>query len=167
MQIHPGSFRNHNPAVLDKFGRDKGADIPTRTDYVHALKPLLDCVGNERELTIILFTLDETTYARELAPLAGHYPVLRLGPPWWFHDSYQGMLRFLEQTIETAGFANTVGFNDDTRAFMSIPARHDVWRRVACRFLATCVVEHRFGEDEAAELAPALARDLAKAAYKL
>jgi len=167
MQIHPGSFRNHNPAVLREFGRDKGADIPMRTDYVHALKPLLDCVGNERELTVILFTLDETTYARELAPLAGHYPALRLGPPWWFHDSYQGMLRFLEQTVETAGFANTVGFNDDTRAFMSIPARHDVWRRVVCRFLATCVVEHRFGEDEAAELAPALARDLAKAAYKL
>jgi len=167
MQIHPGSFRNHNPAVLREFGRDKGADIPMRTDYVHALKPLLDCVGNERELTVILFTLDETTYARELAPLAGHYPALRLGPPWWFHDGYQGMLRFLEQTVETAGFANTVGFNDDTRAFMSIPARHDVWRRVVCRFLATCVVEHRFGEDEAAELAPALARDLAKAAYNL
>jgi glucuronate isomerase len=167
VQIHPGSFRNHNPAVFRDFGRDKGADIPMRTDYVHALRPLLERVGNEPKLTIILFTLDETTYARELAPLAGHYPVLKLGPPWWFHDSFQGMLRFLEQTIETAGFANTVGFNDDTRAFMSIPARHDVWRRVACRFLATSVVEHRFGEDEAMELAPALARDLAKAAYRL
>ncbi|HEX6138353.1 MAG TPA: glucuronate isomerase [Casimicrobiaceae bacterium] len=167
MQIHPGSFRNHNPALFREFGRDKGADIPLRTDYVHALKPLLDNVGNERALTLILFTLDETTYARELAPLAGHYPALRLGPPWWFHDSFQGMLRFLEQTIETAGFANTVGFNDDTRAFLSIPARHDVWRRVVCRFLATCVVEHRLGEDEARDLAPALARDLAKAAYRL
>jgi len=167
MQIHPGSFRNHNPTVFGKFGRDKGADIPMRTDYVHALKPLLDDVGNAPGLTLILFTLDETTYARELAPLAGHYPALKLGPPWWFHDSFQGMLRFLEQTIETAGFANTAGFNDDTRAFMSIPARHDVWRRVACRFLATCVVEHRFGEDEAYELAPMLARDLAKAAYRL
>ena len=167
MQIHPGSFRNHNPQVFRRFGRDKGADIPMRTDYVHALKPLLDNVGNARDLTIILFTLDETSYARELAPLAGHYPVLKLGPPWWFHDSFQGMLRFLEQVIETAGFANTVGFNDDTRAFLSIPARHDVWRRVVCRFLATAVVEHRFGEDEAMELAPALARDLAKAAYKL
>ncbi|HLW13469.1 MAG TPA: glucuronate isomerase [Casimicrobiaceae bacterium] len=167
MQIHPGSFRNHNPQVFRRFGRDKGADIPMRTDYVHALKPLLDNVGNARDLTIILFTLDETSYARELAPLAGHYPVLKLGPPWWFHDSFQGMLRFLEQAIETAGFANTVGFNDDTRAFLSIPARHDVWRRVVCRFLATAVVEHRFGEDEAMELAPALARDLAKAAYKL
>ena len=167
MQIHPGSFRNHNQAVFRAFGRDKGADIPMRTDYVHALRPLLASVGNETGLTIILFTLDETTYARELAPLAGHYPALRLGPPWWFHDSFQGMLRFLEQTIETAGFANTVGFNDDTRAFMSIPARHDVWRRVASRFLATSVVEHRLGEDEAMALAPALAHDLAKAAYRL
>jgi glucuronate isomerase len=167
MQIHPGSFRNHNPQVFRRFGRDKGADIPMRTDYVHALKPLLDNVGNARGLSIILFTLDETTYARELAPLAGHYPVLKLGPPWWFHDSYEGMLRFLEQAIETAGFANTAGFNDDTRAFMSIPARHDVWRRVVCRFLATCVVEHRMGDDEAHELAPALAHDLAKQSYRL
>jgi glucuronate isomerase len=167
MQIHPGSFRNHNPAVFDAFGRDKGADIPMRTDYVTALKPLLDAVGNTHGLSIILFTLDETTYARELAPLAGHYPTLKLGPPWWFHDSYQGMLRFLEQAIETAGFANTAGFNDDTRAFMSIPARHDVWRRVVCRFLATCVVEHRFGEDEARELAPGLAYYLAKQSYRL
>src|SRR5204863_1440120 len=135
MQIHPGSYRNHNPAIFEKFGRDKGADIPTRTDYVRALKPLLDRFGNEPKLTIILFTLDETAYSRELAPLAGHYPILRLGPPWWFHDSAEGMLRFLQQAVETAGFYNTVGFNDDTRAFMSIPARHDVWRRVACRFL--------------------------------
>jgi len=167
MQIHPGSYRNHNPQLFARFGRDKGADIPMRTDYVHALKPLLDAVGNERALTIILFTLDETSYARELAPLAGHYPVLKLGPPWWFHDSFQGMLRFLEQAVETAGFANTVGFNDDTRAFLSIPARHDVWRRVVCRFLATAVVEHRLAEHEAMALAPALARDLAKAAYRL
>ncbi|MBS0328028.1 MAG: glucuronate isomerase [Proteobacteria bacterium] len=167
MQIHPGSFRNHNPAVYARFGRDKGADIPTPTGYVDALKPLLDRFGNARDFTLILFTLDETTYARELAPLAGHYPALRLGPPWWFHDSFQGMLRFLEQAIETAGFYNTVGFNDDTRAFLSIPARHDVWRRVTCRFLANAAVEYRMGEDEAFELAPLLARDLARAAYKL
>jgi len=167
MQIHPGSFRNHNPQVASRFGRDKGADIPTRTDYVHALKPLLDRLGNEPALTIILFTLDETVYARELAPLAGHYPVLKLGPPWWFHDSPEGMLRFREQATETAGFYNTVGFNDDTRAFLSIPARHDVARRMDCRFLATLVVEHKIGEDEAFELAPGLARDFAKAAYRL
>ncbi|MCC6870527.1 MAG: glucuronate isomerase [Burkholderiales bacterium] len=167
MQIHPGSFRNHNPRLFARFGRDKGADIPTRTDYVRALKPLLDAVGNERNLTIILFTLDETSYARELAPLAGHYPALKLGPPWWFHDSPEGMLRFREQATETAGFHNTVGFNDDTRAFMSIPARHDVARRIDCRFLATLVREHRLQEDEAFALAPGLAHDFAKAAYKL
>ncbi len=167
MQIHPGSMRNHNARVFAGFGRDKGADIPMRTDYVHALQPLLARYGNERDLTLILFTLDETSYSRELAPLAGHYPILRLGPPWWFHDSFEGMLRFLQQSVETAGFYNTVGFNDDTRAFMSIPARHDVWRRVACRFLATAVVEHKFGEDEAFELAPELAYGLAKRAYKL
>jgi glucuronate isomerase len=167
MQIHPGSLRNHNPLVFARFGRDKGADIPTRTDYVRALKPLLDRFGNERKLTLILFTLDETSYARELAPLAGHYPALRLGPSWWFHDSPEGMLRFREQTTETAGFYNTVGFNDDTRAFLSIPARHDVARRIDCRYLAQLVAEHRIDEDEAFELAPELAYGLAKRAYKL
>ncbi len=167
MQIHPGSFRNHNPRIFREYGRDKGADIPTRTDYVRALQPLLDRFGNERNLTIILFTLDETTYSRELAPLAGHYPVLRLGPSWWFYDSPEGMQRFREQVTETAGFYNTVGFNDDTRAFLSIPARHDVARRMDCRFLATLAVEHKIGEDEAFELAPLLAHGLAKAAYKL
>ncbi|HEY7945702.1 MAG TPA: glucuronate isomerase, partial [Casimicrobiaceae bacterium] len=167
MQIHPGSFRNHNPQVYARFGRDKGADMPMRTDYVHALKPLLDRYGNERGLTVILFTLDETTYARELAPLAGHYPILRLGPPWWFYDSPEGMLRFREQATETAGFYNTVGFNDDTRAFLSIPARHDVARRIDCRFLAQLVAEHKIDEDEAFELAPELAYGLAKRAYKL
>ena len=167
MQIHPGSFRNHNPVILDRFGRDQGADIPTRTDYVRALKPLLDRFGNERELTVILFTLDESVYARELAPLAGHYPILKLGPPWWFHDSPEGMLRFRAQATETAGFYNTVGFNDDTRAFLSIPARHDVARRIDCRFLAQLVAEHRVEEDEAFELAPELAYGLAKRAYRL
>jgi len=167
MQIHPGSFRNHNPAVFAAYGRDKGADIPMPTDYVRALKPLLDSVGNDPRLTLILFTLDETSYARELAPLAGHYPALKLGPAWWFHDSPEGMLRFREQTTETAGFHNTVGFNDDTRAFLSIPARHDVARRVDCRFLATLVTEHRIEEDEAYALAPELAHGLAKRAYKL
>ena len=167
MQIHPGSLRNHNPQVLATFGRDKGADIPTRTDYVRALRPLLDRFGNERKLSVILFTLDETSYARELAPLAGHYPILKLGPPWWFHDSPEGMLRFREQATETAGLYNTVGFNDDTRAFLSIPARHDVARRMDCRFLATLAVEHKIGEDEAFALAPELAYGLAKRAYRL
>ena len=167
LQIHPGSWRNHSPAMMQKFGRDKGFDIPTRTDYVAALKPLLDAVGTERNLTVIVFTLDETSYARELAPLAGVYPALKLGPAWWFHDSPEGMRRFREMTTETAGFYNTVGFNDDTRAFPSIPARHDVARRVDCAFLARLVSEHRLREDEAHELAQELAYTLAKKAYRL
>jgi glucuronate isomerase len=167
MQIHPGSWRNHSPAIMKRFGRDKGFDIPTRTDYVAALKPLLDSIGTEPDLSIIVFTLDETSYARELAPLAGVYPVLKLGPAWWFHDSPEGMRRFREMTTETAGFHNTVGFNDDTRAFPSIPARHDVARRVDCAFLARLVSEHRLREDEAHELAQELAYTLAKKAYRL
>ena len=167
MQIHPGSYRNHNAGLFASHGRDKGADIPTRTDYVHALRPLLDVVGNERDLTIILFTLDESAYARELAPLAGHYPCLKLGPAWWFHDSPEGMRRFRELTTETAGFYNTVGFNDDTRAFLSIPARHDVARRVDCAFLARLVAEHRLAEWEAAELAQELTSGLVRRAYRL
>ena len=167
MQIHPGSRRNHNATLYASHGRDKGADIPGRTDYVGALKPLLDRFGNERDLTIILFTLDESTYARELAPLAGHYPCLKLGPAWWFHDSPEGMRRFREMTTETAGFYNTAGFNDDTRAFLSIPARHDVARRIDCGFLARLVAEHRLAEDEAAELAVDLTYNLAKKAYRL
>jgi glucuronate isomerase len=167
MQIHPGAFRNHNAAVFARFGRDKGADIPTRTDFVQALKPLLDRYGNERDLSIILFTLDESVYARELAPLAGHYPCLKLGPAWWFHDSPEGMKRFRHATTETASFYNTVGFNDDTRAFLSIPARHDVARRIDCGFLAQLVLEHRIEDWEAAELATDLSYNLAKKAYRL
>ena len=167
MQIHPGSFRDHNAALFARFGQNMGADIPTRTDYVHALRPLLDRYGNERNLTIIVFTLDESSYARELAPLAGHYPALKLGPAWWFHDSPEGMRRYRQQVTETAGFYNTVGFNDDTRAFLSIPARHDVARRMDCGFLAQLVVEHRLEEWEAAELATALSYTLAKQAYRL
>jgi glucuronate isomerase len=167
MQIHPGAWRNHNPSLYEVFGRDKGADVPTRTDYVRALKPLLDRYGNDRRLSVIVFTLDESTYARELAPLAGHYPVLKLGPPWWFFDSPEGMLRYRQSVTETAGFYNTVGFNDDTRAFLSIPARHDVARRMDCAFLARWVAEHRLEEDEAADVAVDLAYRLAKKAYKL
>lgn len=167
MQIHPGSRRNHSSAIFSRFGRDKGFDIPGRTDYVQALKPLLDAVGLEPNLTVILFTLDETTYARELAPLAGVYPCLRLGPAWWFFDSPAGMRRFRELTTETAGFYNTVGFNDDTRAFPSIPARHDVARRVDCAYLADLVVAGQLRDDEAADLAHDLAYRLAKRAYRL
>ncbi|OBZ93155.1 glucuronate isomerase [Pararhizobium polonicum] len=167
MQIHPGSYRNHNPSLFADFGPDKGADIPKVTDYVLALKPLLDAVGNDPKLTVILFTLDETAYSRELAPLAGHYPALKLGPAWWFFDSPEGMRRFRETTTETAGFYNTVGFNDDTRAYLSIPARHDMARRVDCAYLARLVADHRLDEEEAFGLAGELAYGLAKRAYRL
>jgi glucuronate isomerase len=167
MQIHPGSARNHDRKLYERYGRDMGADIPTPTNYVDAMRPLLDQFGNERDLTIILFTLDESTYSRELAPLAGHYPCLRLGPPWWFHDSPEGMMRFREHVTETAGFYNSVGFNDDTRAFLSIPARHDMARRIDCAFLAKLVADHRLEEDEAFEVALDLVYRLVKKAYRL
>jgi len=167
MQIHPGAVRNHNALLFARYGRDMGADIPAATNYVEGLRPLLNRFGNERRLTIILFTLDETTYSRELAPLAGHYPCLRLGPPWWFHDSPEGMRRFREMATETAGFYNTVGFNDDTRAFLSIPARHDVARRMDAGFLAKLVAEHRMDEDEAVEVAHDLTVGLVRKAYRL
>jgi|SRR6187402_3296003 len=167
MQIHPGSVRNHNTKVYEKFGRDKGADIPSPTEYVRSLRPLLSKYGNEAGFSLILFTLDETTYSRELAPLAGHYPALKLGPAWWFHDSPEGMMRYREQVTETAGFYNTCGFNDDTRALLSIPARHDVARRVDCAFLGRLVAEHRLDEDEAFELIEDLTVNLARKAYKL
>jgi len=167
MQIHPGSVRNHNLHLFERYGRDMGADIPAATNYVEALRPLLNRFGNEPNLSIILFTLDETAYSRELAPLAGHYPCLKLGPPWWFFDSPEGMRRFRETVTETAGFYNTVGFNDDTRAFLSIPARHDVARRMDAGFLARMVAEHRLDEDEAVELAEQLTVGLVRKAYKL
>lgn len=167
MQLHPGSLRNHNSRLFARYGRDKGADIPVRCEYTRALAPLLARYGNEPGLTLIVFTLDESTYARELAPLAGHYPALRLGPAWWFHDSPEGMRRFRETTTETAGFYNTAGFNDDTRAFLSIPARHDMARRVDAGFLARLVAEHRLDFDEAQELAHELAYGLAKRSYRL
>jgi len=167
MQIHPGSSRNHNPQLFGAYGPDKGADIPKRVDYCESLKPLLDAVGNDKRLTLIAFTLDESNYARELAPLAGHYPALRLGPPWWFHDSPEGMLRYRRSVTETAGFYNTSGFNDDTRAFFSIPARHDMARRMDCRFLAEWVMEGRIDEDDAMNLISVLTLDLVLEAYRL
>jgi len=167
MQIHPGSYRDHNVSVFRDFGKDKGADIPKPTDYVRGFKPLLDQFGNDPRLTVILFTLDESTYSRELAPLAGHYPALKLGPAWWFYDSPEGMRFYRERVTETAGFYNTVGFNDDTRAFPSIPARHDIARRADCAFLARLTAEHRLQEDEAQEIAIDLAYQLPKKAYKL
>jgi glucuronate isomerase len=167
MQLHVGSLRNHNEALSRRFGPDRGADIPLRTEWTQALGPLLNAYGSEAGFRLIVFTLDESSYSRELAPLAGHYPALRLGPPWWFYDSVKGMERFFEAVVETAGFYNLAGFNDDTRAFASIPARHDVWRRVSCNFLAREVLHGLITESEAHELAEALAYGLAKRAYNL
>ena len=167
MQIHPGSYRNHNRLVFHNFGLDMGGDIPIQTEYTRHLLPLLNKYGNDSRLTLILFTLDETTYSRELAPLAGHYPALKLGPPWWFYDSLNGMARYFDQVVETAGLYNTVGFNDDTRAFCSIPARHDTWRRASANWVAELVARHMVGIDEAQEMMLELAVGLARCAYKL
>ena len=167
MQLHAGSLRNHNRAVFERFGLDKGADIPVKTEWTRNLQELLHACGNDPRLTLVLFTLDESTYSRELAPLAGHYPALRLGPPWWFFDSVKGIERFLDNTVETAGVYNLAGFNDDTRAFASIPARHDVWRRVTCNWLAGEVVRGLVDEEDAFGMALELAYTLAKRTYKL
>lgn len=167
MQLHVGSLRDHNPRLLRRFGHDKGADIPQQAEFTRSLKPLLDAFGDDPRLTLIIFTLDEATYARELAPLAGHYPALRLGAPWWFHDSPNGMARYFDQVMETCGIYNTAGFNDDTRAFLSIPARHDLWRRVACNWLAGLVVRGILDDSDAADMAVALAIGLARRTYKL
>jgi glucuronate isomerase len=167
MQFHVGSVRNYNQLIFERFGPDKGCDIPQRSEFTHNLRPLLNKYGNDRRLSLILFTLDETTYARELAPLAGHYPSLKLGPPWWFHDSINGITRYFDQVMETAGLHNTAGFNDDTRAFPSIPARHDLWRRVSANWAAGLVVRGIVDMDDAHEMILDMAYRLAKRAYRL
>jgi len=167
MQIHPGAFRDHNAAVFDRFGPHMGGDIPVATEFTRNLRPLLNAYGNHPAFTLVLFTLDESTYSRELAPLAGHYPAVRLGPPWWFHDSMEGMRRFREQTTETASIYKTAGFNDDTRAFCSIPARHDLARRMDANYLGGLVARHVIDESDARSMARALAYDLVKKTYRL
>ena len=167
MQIHAGSRRNTNIDVMQRFGRDMGADMPVATNWVTGLETLLNRVGNDPQFTLIAFTLDESTYARELAPMAGHWPCLRIGPPWWFHDSPAGIDRYFDQVVETAGYHNLAGFNDDTRAFLSIPARHQVWREGVARHLARQVEARAFGKGEALELARLLSTDLAREVYRL
>jgi glucuronate isomerase len=167
MQLHPGCWRNHNELIYRRFGRNIGGDMPMQGAFMAQLKPLLDRFGNTSDFTLVLFTLDETTYARELAPLAGHYPCLKLGPAWWFYDSPEGMMRYRRWTTESAGFYNTAGFNDDTRAFLSIPARHDLARRIDCAYLSELVIQGRLPMAEAAEVARDLAYALPKKVYKL
>ncbi|MCK9408692.1 MAG: glucuronate isomerase [Bacteroidetes bacterium] len=167
MQIHPGSFRNHNVPLFDTFGPDKGADIPVLTEFTMNLRNLLNAYGNDSRLTLVLFTLDETAYSRELAPLAGHYPAMRLGPPWWFHDSIEGMLRYRRMVTETASIYNTAGFNDDTRAFLSIPARHDLSRRIDATYLADLVAKKIIDREDASHMILELTNGLVKKTYKL
>lgn len=167
MQLHPGSMRNHNSWVFQCFGSDKGCDIPLQTEYTRNLHPLLNKYGNDPRLTLILFTLDETVYSRELATIAGHYPAVKLGPPWWFHDSLNGMERYFDQVMETAGLYNTAGFNDDTRAFCSIPARHDVWRRASANWVAGLVVRHMVDINDAREMMVELTTGLVQRTYKI
>ena len=167
MQLHIGSWRNHNPSLFARHGRDMGADIPTSSEFTRNLKPLLDGYGNHEKMRLVLFNLDETTLSRELAPLAGHYPCLRLGPPWWFYDSWLGIIRFLDAVVETAGIYNLAGFNDDTRAYPSIPTRHDVWRRACAQWLAAQMVRGFVDDEDAHDMMRALAYDLAKDTYRL
>jgi glucuronate isomerase len=167
MQWHVGSSRNHNQLLYAAFGPDKGADIPLQTEFTQSVKSLLNRFGNDIRFQLILFTLDESAYARELAPLAGHYPALKLGPPWWFHDSLNGIARYFDQVMETAGLYNTVGFNDDTRAFLSIPVRHAVWRRMSANWVAGLLVRGIVDENDAQEMVVDLAYNLAKKAYRL
>ena len=166
MQVHPGALRDHNVALAARFGSDKGADIPVATEYTKNLRPLLNRFGNDSRFSMVLFTLDESAYSRELAPLAGHYPALRLGPPWWFLDSIEGMRRYRDQVSETAGIYNTAGFNDDTRAFCSIPARHDLARRMDANWVAGLVARHMVAMDEAREMVEALAVGLVRDTYR-
>lgn len=167
MQLHIGSYRNHNQSVFERFGANMGADIPLATEFTRQLHPLLNAFGNHPQLTLVLFTLDESTYSRELAPLAGHYPALRLGPPWWFFDSLNGMRYYFERVVETAGIYNTAGFNDDTRAYPSIPIRHDLWRRASADWLAGLVIQRIIDQDDAQAMMAELAYGLAKRTYKI
>ncbi|HIG73640.1 MAG TPA: glucuronate isomerase, partial [Bacteroidetes bacterium] len=167
MQLHVGSLRNHDVLLFERFGPDRGADIPVAIEFTRALQPLLTEFGSHPGFRLVVFTLDESTYARELAPLAGHYPALVLGPAWWFHDSVEGMLRYREHVTETAGFYNTAGFNDDTRAFCSIPARHDLARRIDAHYLGRLVARHQIGLGEARRIATDLAVTLPRRVYRL
>jgi glucuronate isomerase len=167
MQLHIGSLRNHNGPLVERFGRDIGGDIPVATDWTRGLRPMLEAHGNDPRFALILFTLDESTYSRELAPLAGHYPAVSLGCPWWFHDSPAGIDRFLDRVTETAGVYNLAGFVDDARALTALPARHDLWRRRTCGWLARKVEAGFLDEEEVHRLAWELAYGLVRRAYRL
>ena len=165
LQLHPGVVRDHDRGTAARYGHDIGYDIPTTVEFTRSLRPVLEAFGHHPDFRMIVFTVDETVYSRELAPLAGVYPALRLGAPWWFLDAPDSMRRFREATVETAGLRNTSGFVDDTRAFCSIPARHDLARRSDAGFLARLVAEHRLDIDEAVDAAADLAYRQVKESY--
>jgi glucuronate isomerase len=167
MQLHPGSLRNYDKKIFDTYGPDRGFDIPVSLTFTKELQPLLNEVGSSKNFKMVLYTLDEATYSRELAPIAGAYPSVRLGPPWWFLDSLNGMARWRDAVTETAGYYNTVGFIDDTRAFCSVPVRHDVARRFDAGYLAKEVMRHRISKSEALELAVDVAYNLSKDFFNL
>lgn len=167
MTLHPGAHRNHHTASARSYGPDTGSDIPTSTEYTAALRPLLDRYGTHPNFHLVLFTLDETVWSRELAPLAGFYPSVYIGAPWWFLDAPDAIHRFRAAVTETAGFGRTSGFIDDTRAFCSIPARHDMSRRLDSAFLARLVAEHRMDEDEAMDTAVSLVATNPRRVFKL
>ncbi len=167
MQLHVGSLRNHDRPLAARFGPDIGADIPIATDWTRGLRPLLEAYGDDPGFGLVVFTLDESTYSRELAPLAGHYPAVKLGCPWWFNDSPAGIDRFLDRVVETAGIANLAGFVDDARALTALPARHDLWRRSTCGWLARKADAGFVDQDDAFRIARELAVGLARRAYNL
>jgi glucuronate isomerase len=167
MTLHPGVHRNHHTPTLERFGADTGHDIPTTVEFTRGLQPLLDRFGTAEGFHLILFTLDETVFSREIAPLAGFYPSVYAGAPWWFLDAPEAVRRFRGAVTETAGFYRTSGFIDDTRAFLSIPARHDMSRRLDSGYLAQLVAEHRLDEDEALETAVDLVTTIPRKAFKL
>lgn len=167
MTLHPAVARNHHPGTFEAYGADVGADIPTAVEATRALQPLLARYGTHPNLNLVVFTIDETVYSRELGPLAGFYPALYVGVPWWFIDAPDAIRRFRRAVTESAGFTRTSGFIDDTRAFCSIPARHDMARRLDAGHLAELVVDHRLAEDEAADIARALVVDQPRKVFKL
>ncbi len=167
MQLHPAISRDHHRPTVARFGPDTGSDIPVTAEYTRALAPLLNAVGTAPGFRMVLFTTDETTFSREIAPLAGFYPSVYVGAPWWFLDTPDAITRFRSAVTDTVGFSKTSGFVDDTRAFCSIPARHDMSRRTDAGYLARLVAEHRIGEDEAADVITDLAGPLPRRVFRL
>lgn len=167
MTLHPGVYRNHHTSTFAAFGADVGCDIPMSVEFTRALQPMLAAFGTTPYFQLVVFTMDETVYSRELAPMAGFYPSVYLGVPWWFIDAPEAMARFRGAVTETAGFTRTSGFIDDTRAYLSIPARHDLSRRVDSGYLAKLVGEHRLTMDEAVDVAYELVVGNPRRAFKL